>query len=62
MTITDAVHHAVLAVPASAWSPAIEPDGEIRDGAWVAEIGGDCLTGWPTGMLVAVYAGRAASV
>ncbi|MYV49679.1 IS1380 family transposase, partial [Streptomyces sp. SID2888] len=36
MTITDAVHQAVLKVPASAWTPAVEPDGEIRDGAWVA--------------------------
>lgn len=50
MTITDAIHEAVLAVPASAWTPAVEPDGEIRDGAWVAEIGGDCLKDWPSGM------------
>ncbi|WP_030672018.1 IS1380 family transposase [Streptomyces cellulosae] len=34
MTITDAVHQAVLKVPASAWTPAVEPDGDIRDGAW----------------------------
>jgi hypothetical protein len=47
MTITDAVHQAVLKVPASAWTPAVEPGGEVRDGAWVAEIGGDCLKGWP---------------
>jgi hypothetical protein len=37
----------VLKVPASAWTPAVEPGGEVRDGAWVAEIGGDCLKGWP---------------
>lgn len=49
MTITDAIHQAVLKVPASAWTPAVEPDGEIRDGAWVAELAGDCLTGWPKG-------------
>lgn len=36
MTITDAIHQAVLKVSASAWTPAVEPDGEIRDGAWVA--------------------------
>jgi hypothetical protein len=30
MTITDAIHQAVLKVPASAWAPAVEPGGEIR--------------------------------
>ncbi len=59
MTITDATHAAVLKIPASAWTPAVspplaavEPDGEIRDRAWGAEIdvGSDCLQGWPTGM------------
>lgn len=54
MTITDAIHHAVLKVPASAWTPAVEPDGEVRDGAWVAEIEGDCLKGWPKGMRLIV--------
>lgn len=54
MTITDAVHHAVLKVPASAWTPAVEPGGEIRDGAWVAELDGDCLKGWPKGMRLIV--------
>jgi hypothetical protein len=54
MTITDAIHAAVLKVPASAWTPAVEPDGEIRDGAWVAELDGDCLTGWPKGMRLIV--------
>ncbi|GGU32506.1 hypothetical protein GCM10010289_62270 [Streptomyces violascens] len=47
MTITDAIHQAVLKVPAPAWTPAVEPDGDIRDGAWVAELAGDCLAGWP---------------
>jgi hypothetical protein len=56
MTITDAIHQAVLKIPESAWTPAVEPDGEIRDGAWVAEIdaGSDCLTGWPTGIRLIV--------
>ncbi|WP_329184161.1 IS1380 family transposase [Actinacidiphila glaucinigra] len=54
MTITDAVHQAVLKVPASAWTPAVEPDGEIRDGAWIAELDGDCLKGWPKGMRLIV--------
>jgi hypothetical protein len=54
MTITDAIHQAVLKVPASAWTVAVEPGGEIRDGAWVAELDGDCLKGWPTGMRLIV--------
>nr|WP_274564476.1 hypothetical protein [Streptomyces spiramyceticus] len=35
MTITDAIHHAVLKIPASAWAVAVEPGAEIRDGGWV---------------------------
>ncbi|MBP2056080.1 hypothetical protein J2Z21_009097 [Streptomyces griseochromogenes] len=54
MTITDAIHAAVLHVPADAWTPAVEPDGEIRDGAWTAELAGDCLAGWPKGMRLIV--------
>ncbi|SFY43245.1 IS1380 family transposase [Streptomyces atratus] len=54
MTITDAIHQAVLQVPATAWTPAVEPGGEVRDGAWVAEIGGDCLKGWTKGMRLIV--------
>ncbi|MCD0486418.1 IS1380 family transposase [Streptacidiphilus sp. ASG 303] len=54
MTITDAVHAAVLLIPASAWTPAVEPDGKVRDGAWVAELAGDVLTGWPKGMRLIV--------
>ncbi len=54
MTITDAIHQAVLLVPASAWTPAIEPGGEVRDGAWVAELAGDVLKGWPKGMRLIV--------
>ncbi|MFF2628624.1 IS1380 family transposase [Kitasatospora griseola] len=54
MTITDAIHQAVLLIPASAWTPAIEPGGEVREGAWVAELAGDVLTGWPKGMRLIV--------
>ncbi len=48
------MHQAVLKVPSPAWTAAIEPGGEIRDGAWVAEITGDCLKGWPKGMRLIV--------
>jgi len=54
MTITDAVHQAVLQVPASAWTPSVEPEGQVRDGAWVAELAGDVLKGWPNGMRLIV--------
>ncbi|WP_377271683.1 IS1380 family transposase [Peterkaempfera sp. SMS 1(5)a] len=54
MTITDAIHAAVLQIPESAWTPAVEPGGEIRDGAWVAELAGDVLGGWPKGMRLIV--------
>ncbi|MEU2901047.1 IS1380 family transposase [Streptomyces sp. NPDC001273] len=54
MTITDAIHQAVLKIPAPAWTPAVEPGGDIRDGAWVAEITGDVLNGWPKGMRLIV--------
>jgi len=54
MTITDAIHQAVLKIPAPAWTPAVEPGGEIRDGAWVAELAGDVLKGWPKGMRLIV--------
>ncbi|MGA5811103.1 IS1380 family transposase [Streptomyces cellulosae] len=54
MTITDAIHQAVLKIPPTAWTVAVEPGGEIRDGAWVAELDGDVLTGWPKGMRLIV--------
>lgn len=34
MTITDAIHAAVLKVPASAWTVAVVSGGQIHDGAW----------------------------
>ncbi|MBT2396196.1 IS1380 family transposase [Streptomyces sp. ISL-100] len=54
MTITEQIHQAVQRVPASAWTPAVEPGGEIRDGAWTAELDGDVLKGWPRGMRLIV--------
>ncbi|MEU3073438.1 IS1380 family transposase [Streptomyces laurentii] len=49
MTITDTIHQAVLKIPPATWTVAVEPDGEIRDGAWVAELTGDVLKGRPQG-------------
>lgn len=54
MVITEAIHQQVLKVPTSAWTAGVEPDGEIRDGAWVAELAGDVLYGRPKGMRLIV--------
>jgi hypothetical protein len=54
MTVTEAIHEHVLKVPASAWTPAGETNGDTRDGAWVAELTGKLLDGWPTGMRLIV--------
>ena len=45
---------AVLArIPAHVWTAAYDADGQVRDGAWVAELTGLLdLTGWPEGMRV----------
>lgn len=44
------VRAAVLTVAATAWTEAIEDDGGIRDGAWVAEITEAIdLSNWPAG-------------
>ncbi|MEU5288173.1 IS1380 family transposase [Streptomyces sp. CA-278952] len=58
MTVTEQVHQHVLKVPASAWTPAVETGGQVRDGAWVAELTGDVLHGWPKGMRLIVRKGR----
>ena len=42
------VREACLAVAGSAWIPALDADGDTREGAWVAELDLD-LSGWPQG-------------
>lgn len=54
MVVTEAIHQHVLKVPASAWTAAVEANGEIRDGARVAELTGNVLDGWPEGMRLIV--------
>lgn len=54
MVINEQIHQHVMKVPATAWTPAIEPNGEVRDGAWVAELAGEVLAGWPSGMRLIV--------
>jgi hypothetical protein len=55
MTITEAIAEAIGQVPAEAWTPAYDGDGQVRKGAWVADITGLLdLEGWPAGMRVIV--------
>ena len=49
MPIDEAMRDAILTVPASAWQKALRQDGQERDGAWVCELRGLDLTGWPEG-------------
>jgi hypothetical protein len=44
------VREAILALPDAAWRPAVNGDGEPREGAWVAELTGQvALDAWPSG-------------
>jgi hypothetical protein len=55
MTITEDMQEAILKVAAKAWTPAYDAEGQVRPGAWVAEITGMLnLTAWPAGMRVIV--------
>jgi len=55
MTITEDMQAAVLKVPAGAWTPACDGNGQAREGAWVADITGMLdLSSWPAGMRVIV--------
>lgn len=47
--LTEPVRRAILALPESAWRPAMAQDGQEREGAWVAELAGVDLSGWPEG-------------
>jgi hypothetical protein len=54
-TLTDALVEAVNLVPKKVWTPAYDADGEVREGAWVAEITDLAdLSGWPEGMRLIV--------
>lgn len=55
MTITDAIHQAVLKIPKKAWTPAYDVGGTERPGAWVEEITDmPDLSSWPRGMRLIV--------
>jgi len=55
MTITADIQDAIGKVPADAWTPAYDGDGQARKGAWVADITGLLdLDSWPAGMRIIV--------
>ena len=52
-TKNTALTSAITAIPKSAWAPAVTTDGDLRDGADVAEVTGLLdLRRWPAGMRV----------
>jgi Transposase DDE domain group 1 len=54
-TITEDIAGAILKIPARAWTPAYDAGGQVRPGAWVAEITGMLdLSSWPKGMRLIV--------
>ena len=48
LDLTERVREACLAVPEEAWRPALDGEGDPREGAWVAELALD-LAAWPAG-------------
>jgi Transposase DDE domain group 1 len=55
MTITDDMQDAILTLPDRVWEPAYDAAGQVRPGAWVAELTGLLdLTDWPAGMRMIV--------
>jgi hypothetical protein len=53
MTVTDDMQQAILALPDRIWEPAYDAGGQVRPGAWVAELTGLLdLAAWPAGMRV----------
>jgi hypothetical protein len=55
MTITGDIQAAIGKVPAAGWTPAYDGGGQVRKGAWVADITGLLdLDGWPAGMRIIV--------
>jgi hypothetical protein len=55
MTITDDIAEAILTLPDRVWEPAYDASGQVRPGAWVAELTGLLdLSPWPEGMRVIV--------
>ncbi len=54
-TLTEPLTALIDKIPATAWTPAYNADGQPREGAWVVELTHMAdLTGWPDGMRLIV--------
>ena len=54
-SLPDCFTATLARIPKRAWTPAYDSDGDIRDGAWVAEVTGLLdLRSWPPGMRVII--------
>jgi len=54
-SLPDTFAQTLTKMPKHGWTPAYDGDGEVRDGAWVADVTGLLdLTSWPAGMRVIV--------
>jgi hypothetical protein len=53
--LPDDIAERLSLIPGQVWAPAYDADGQVRPGAWVAEVTGLLdLTSWPSGMRVIV--------
>jgi hypothetical protein len=52
MPLDESARTEILAVAEKAWRPAATQNGEVKDGAWVTELGGLDVSGWPEGSRV----------
>ncbi len=49
------IQQTLASIPAQAWTPAYDADGQVRPGAWVTELTGLFdFSGWPPGMRLIV--------
>ncbi len=54
-TLPDTFAQTLTRMPKKGWTPAYDSDGQVRDGAWVADVTGLLdLKSWPGGMRVIV--------
>lgn len=54
-SLTETMASQIASIPEQAWTPAYDSEGEVRDGAWVAEVTDLLdLTSWPDGMRMLV--------
>jgi hypothetical protein len=54
-SLPDTFASTLAGIPSNGWTPAYDGDGQVRDGAWIADVTGLLdLSSWPVGMRVIV--------